>query len=413
MAGRRGRALLTALAGTLAVLATGVGDAGGVASGQGAAEAVSAAAPPVTLATPVRVLDWNVQGGQGTDGVIDFDRIIDVIRAEDPDIVTLQELHDNTDVGGENQWQRLLDAFPEYEPHFACSDRNAYGGVAGNLILSRFPIEERLTHPLPPYDANSPANRSCPLEAAASPVRRSMGGARIDVGGTDVRVYTTHLSPGLTDPSVTRRQEQARNALDKLPASLLTTPMLLTGDFNLRPDDTIRFWTAEEGWYDAWTEVMPNIGEDAITYPGDTEDARIDYVYATSGFDVEAAHTVQTGASDHLPVVVDLVIPDATPAQTGSVLAGADGRAGWAHVSAYDDGGATLRVCDNKPDGWGVRAYLRDGSGGELAVTGADPAYADQCGEFPVPAGTLAEPPSVRVCLYQAGVEKDCQQRDW
>ncbi|MEO3753457.1 endonuclease/exonuclease/phosphatase family protein [Streptomyces sp. B6B3] len=412
MAGRRGRALLTALAGTLAVLAAGAGDAGGAAPTSAAAPR-AAASGPAALATPLRVLDWNVQGGQGTDGVIDFDRIIEVIQAEDPDVVTLQELHDNTDVGGENQWQLLLDALPGWDAHFACSDRNAYGGVAGNLILSRFPIEERLTHPLPPYDAASPADRDCPLDTAASPVRRSMGGARIDVGGTDVRVYTTHLSPGLSEPSVDRRQEQARNALDKLPASLLTTPMLLTGDFNLRPDDEIRFWTAGEGWYDAWTEVAPNIGEDAITYPGDTEDARIDYVYATSGFDVTAAHTVRTGASDHLPVVVDLAIPDATPVETGSVLAGAEGLAGWAHLSAFDDGGATLRVCDNKPDGWGVRAYLRDGAGGDLAVTGADPAYADQCGTFTVPAGTLSQPPSVRVCLYAGGEEKDCRQRDW
>jgi endonuclease/exonuclease/phosphatase family metal-dependent hydrolase len=365
----------------------------GIAAGGLVAADGAEAEQTTSAATPLKVMDWNVQGGQGADGVTDFDRVVEVIRAEDPDIVTLQELHNNEAVGGENQWQRLLDEFPAYDAHFARSDENALGGDAGNLILSKFPIEERLTHRLPQYPADSDA------------VLRSLGGARVMVGGADLRIYTTHLSSGVGAEATERRNRQARDVIDTLPPELMTTPMLLTGDLNVRPDDVIRPWFAEAGWIDAWTQVNANIGGDAVTHPGSGDDARIDYVYGTAAFEVAGARTVATEASDHLPVVADLVIRDGgAVAATGTVLAGADGRAGWAHAAELGDGSGVVSVCDNKADGWGVRAYL----GGASAATGADPAYADPCGVFTVPAGS----PSVRVCLYQAGVEKDCRETD-
>ncbi|RKN45625.1 hypothetical protein D7294_03900 [Streptomyces hoynatensis] len=341
-------------------------------------------------------MDWNVQGGQGADGVTDFGRVVEAIRQESPDLVTLQELHDNSAVGGENQWQVLLDELPGYYAHFARSDENALGGSAGNLILSRYPILERLTYLLPQYPQDTTA------------VRRSLGGVRLSVGGADLRVYTTHLSPGLGTEATERRARQARAVIDKLPASLMTTPMLLTGDLNVRPDDAIRPWFAAAGWLDAWTQVNANTGEEALTHPGDGEDARIDYVYATPAFDVSAAHTVPTTASDHLPVVAELTV-HATPVAAAGAALTATELAGAAHVTAYADGGLRLRVCDNRADGWGVRAYVSAAAGGPALLTAADAAYADRCGSAAAPAGT-ADSAVVRVCSYQGGVEKDCRQ---
>lgn len=349
----------------------------------------AAAAAAVSL----RVMDWNVQGGQGTDGVTDFDRIVSVIRQQNPDVVTLQELHDNRAIGGENQWQRLLDEFPGYQAHFARSDDNAFGGSAGNLILSRYPIQERLTVLLPQYPADTTA------------VRRSLGGVRIDVGGTDVRVYTTHLSAGVGAEATERRARQARAVVDRVSSSaIMRTPALLTGDLNVRPGDAIRPWFAAPGWLDAWTQLNANTGADTVTLPGNGDDARIDYVYATPAFDVTAARTVTTGASDHRPVVVDVAAHDPALATTGTALADAGQDAGWANVTAYADASLRLRVCDNRADGWGVRAYVSGTS-----VTGNDPAFADRCYTFNAPAGT-ASSPTVRVCLYQGTTEKECRE---
>ncbi|MEW1718689.1 endonuclease/exonuclease/phosphatase family protein [Streptomyces sp. NPDC093109] len=391
---RRTHGLISGLIGALALVAAGAGAGGGVSYAADGDSATTAAA-----ALSLRVMDWNIQGGKGTDGVTDINRIARVIGAQNPDVVTLQELHDNRAIGGVNQWQALLDALPGYSAHFAKSDTNALGGVAGNLILSKYPIKETLTYQLPQYPAGTTA------------VLRSLGGARLDVDGTAVRVYTTHLSAGVGTEATERRNRQARAVIDKLPSSLVTSPMLLTGDLNVRPDDGIRPWFAAADWIDSWTRVNANTGASAVTHPGDgLDDSRIDYVYSTPALDVGSAHTVSTNASDHLPVVTDLTVRSAAVTRTGTVLAGADSDAGWAHLAVQDDGAATLRVCDNKADGWGVRAYVYRTSGGAEVLTGADGAYADRCTAFTTAAGAVTSP-VVKVCLYKSGVEKDCRQR--
>ncbi|WP_162793780.1 endonuclease/exonuclease/phosphatase family protein [Streptomyces paludis] len=394
---RRTHGLISGLIGALALVAAGSG-----APAQAApAQAAQAAEPTATTAAALslRVMDWNIQGGKGTDGVTDINRVARVIGAQDPDVVTLQELHDNRAIGGVNQWGALLDALPQYSAHFAKSDTNALGGLAGNVILSKYPIKETLTYQLPQYPANTTA------------VLRSLGGARLDVDGTAVRVYTTHLSAGVGTEATERRNRQARAVIDKLPSALMTSPMLLTGDLNVRPDDGIRPWFAAADWIDSWTRVNVNTGASAVTHPGDgLDDSRIDYVYSTPAFDVDGAHTVSTNASDHLPVVTDLTVRSTAVTRTGTVLAGADSDAGWAHLAVQGDGAATLRVCDNKADGWGVRAYVSRTSGGAEVLTGADGAYADRCGTFTTAAGAVTSP-VVKVCLYKSGVEKDCRQR--
>lgn len=352
-----------------------------------------------TAATTLKLLDWNVQGGTGTDGRYDFNRVADVIAAEKPDIVTLQELHNNSSVGGDNQWQVLLDRFPQYKAHFAQSDANAVGGVAGNLILSTYPIKEKLTYLLPQYPSGTTA------------VRRSLGGVALDVGGTTVRVYTTHLSAGFGTEATERRDRQARAVIEKISgAALMPTPMIFTGDLNVRPDDKNRPWYASAGWNDTWTDVNANIGSTAVTHPGDgLEDSRIDYVYATPAIGTIGGHTVSTTASDHRPVVTELTVhgPVAT---SGAVLAGIDSDAGWANLAVSADNSTRLRVCDNRADGWGVRAYVYAKSGGGVVRTGADGAYADSCGTFTTAAGTVSAP-VLKICLYKGAEEKECRQR--
>ncbi len=358
----------------------------------------SAAEPESTAARiPLRVMNWNIHGGVGRDGVYDFSRIADEIRRQNPDIVTLQEVHHEE--GQTPQWELLENEFPGYESHFARGDDITPGsGSAGNLIFSRYPILERLTHKLPNDDSGA--------------VDRSLGGARVQIEGTDVRVYTTHLSSGAGAAAVARRRAQAQDAINTMPASLMTSPMVFTGDLNVRPDDEIRFWFANARWVDAWTQLHPNIGSDVVTYPGGDDDARIDYAYGTPVLDVMSAHRVVTTASDHYPVVTDFEIPITRVSKAGVVLAGADQRAGWAHAGRYPNGAATLWVCDNNADGWGVRGYVHDKASGRLVATIADGAYADRCNRVTNASAALGSSFIVKTCLYQAGVTKDCRQRE-
>ncbi|WAC20004.1 endonuclease/exonuclease/phosphatase family protein [Luteolibacter sp. SL250] len=101
-----------------------------------ACPAVAQEKPPATL----KVLCWNIHHGVGVDKKLDLERIAAVIRAQDPDVVALQEVDRgcrrsaNTDqptILGE--LTGLKSAFGEAMPYD--------GGSYGQAILSKHPIK--------------------------------------------------------------------------------------------------------------------------------------------------------------------------------------------------------------------------------------------------------------------------------
>ena len=54
------------------------------------------AAAPMFATVPLRVMSWNIQFGEGTDAVTNFDRTASWIAANNPDIVGLCEVPSET-----------------------------------------------------------------------------------------------------------------------------------------------------------------------------------------------------------------------------------------------------------------------------------------------------------------------------
>ncbi|MEC7679381.1 MAG: endonuclease/exonuclease/phosphatase family protein, partial [Planctomycetota bacterium] len=117
----------------------------------------------------LRVLCYNIHYGQGTDGRYDIARLAKVIRETKPDLVALQEVdvgvarssrvHEARELG------RLTDMAVRFGPtqHFQ-------GGLYGNAVLSRLPIEDVHIQPLPYSDSDE--NRTTyPRGAIAVQVR--------------------------------------------------------------------------------------------------------------------------------------------------------------------------------------------------------------------------------------------------
>ncbi len=132
-----GRSLLLPLALVAATALAGAG--GGVAQARTTA-ADTAPATTTVAATGLRIMDWNIEGANSSDGDANWSAIEATIRSEDPDVITMQEVHDDEGhtvdgAPGINQWQRLLDDFPQYQGHFARGDATPVGGSAGQLIL--------------------------------------------------------------------------------------------------------------------------------------------------------------------------------------------------------------------------------------------------------------------------------------
>ncbi|SEF67120.1 Metal-dependent hydrolase, endonuclease/exonuclease/phosphatase family [Nonomuraea solani] len=226
----------------------------------------------------VVVFDWNILGESA-----DIPAMAKVIRDSGANVVTLQEVHRRP---GADQVRQLADALGwdiTANAHFGVGDDVGpcdapEEGKAGNAILSSFRIVERVTIPLSNF--------------ATCPVNRSMAGAKLDLGGgAQVTVFTTHLSPGLSATSVSRREAQATKIRDYLGTR---TGVVLTGDFNALPTDPLSKSFVSAGWTDTGARYAnkPTHGT-----------ARIDYVY-TRGVTTTSGSVLSSTLSDHRPIVM-------------------------------------------------------------------------------------------------------------
>lgn len=244
-------------------------------------------APP---GTALRVMTYNIQSGHGN-----LEATATAIRAASADVVALQEVDvhwaersgfaDQAAFLGERLRMHVLFA-PIYRlPADSAGQPPREFGVA---LLSRFPIVTWRNDTLTRLSTQVPN----PVPAPAPGLLE----ATLDVQGTRVRVWNTHLDYR-GDPRV-RRQQVSEMVADIGAADV---PTIVFGDLNATP-------TAPElaplfaRLHDAWS---PAFGS-GFTYPADSASKRIDYVLVSSRFAVRAATVPDIQASDHRPVIVDL-----------------------------------------------------------------------------------------------------------
>jgi endonuclease/exonuclease/phosphatase family metal-dependent hydrolase len=233
----------------------------------------------------VRVMTFNIHHGGNMDGVYSLEGIAEVIRAVEPDVVALQEVDRRWGARSELEDQPArLSEMTGMAGHFGAALEQE-GGEYGNLILSRLPMSERSVMPLPRLGEGSE--------------QRCVVSARVEAEGGAVRFYCTHLQHN----SAPERAAQARAVLE-----LMTRhgePCVLAGDFNAQPGDE-ELEVLMRGLTDAWAAAS---GEPGHTIPSTGPAKRIDFVFTSREMRVVGARVVQTRASDHLPVAVELELP--------------------------------------------------------------------------------------------------------
>jgi endonuclease/exonuclease/phosphatase family metal-dependent hydrolase len=220
----------------------------------------------------ISIVTWNVQYGWGADGVLDLDRIAATIQAmADADLICLQEVsrHDPEldDGAGADQAAFFSARFFQHEPYFAAAlDRlgttRSRRRQFGNMILSRLPVLEIRSFPLPQ-----------PAEPGVKHMRRVAVEAVIGGAGGPFRITTTHLE----FHSAAQREAQidalraihaeacantARPPLDPGEGTYTVVPRppaaLICGDFNFVVDDpayrrmTAPFADGASALRDAW-----------------------------------------------------------------------------------------------------------------------------------------------------------------
>ena len=173
----------------------------------------------------------------------------------------------------------------------------------GNAVLSRWPIREQQTFPLPGAEVAEP---------------RSLLYALIETPHGDLPVFTTHLAwEPHHGPLRLRQVAYIAAQVDKLaPAAVLV------GDFNAEPDSAEMKHLADTGFVDSWADAAPGYTFDrANDYAraADEPSCRIDYILVRgSGTAVsdarlaftEPSHAGNTPAwpSDHYGVAAEVTL---------------------------------------------------------------------------------------------------------
>jgi endonuclease/exonuclease/phosphatase family metal-dependent hydrolase len=252
----------------------------------------------------MRVMTYNIRHGHGSDlddpdafGELDLGRIANVIRQVSPDIVALQEvdrLHPRS---------HRLDqpaALGDMLGMESCFGKNVdyKEGEYGVAILSRHPITSFTNTPLPTTDGWEVRGV---LEATVSVP-----------GAGDITVLNTHLQVGHVNTeaeAAKERGEQAAVIAGRLRE--LAEPVVLMGDFNAQPGDPELEPFAH--LVDAWTAAGDGgPGFTIPAHPATRPEVRIDVIYLSDAFHVTSSRVVTDHpagyASDHLPVVADVVV---------------------------------------------------------------------------------------------------------
>lgn len=168
----------------------------------------------------VRVLTYNIHHGEGTDGVFDLDRLANIIKSAEPDLVALQEVDQGTErAAGVNQLTEL-GRLTGLQATFGKA-MDFQGGGYGVGVLSRQPPLSVQNHPLP-----GPPGREPRTALAVDVAMRERGPV--------LQFISTHLDFG-RDSENRAAQAESLNRLIVRDGR----PSILAGDMNSRIDSPV------------------------------------------------------------------------------------------------------------------------------------------------------------------------------
>lgn len=276
----------------------------------------------------MKLITWNIQWARGVDEKVDPRRIVDHARQmADFDVLCLQEVAANfPDLDGNDRTDQFA-LFAELLPGFTAIEAvgvdvpDGQGGRKrfGNLLLTRLPVAQALRHVLP---WGAAATRNMPRVLVEAVVETPCG---------PVRLMTTHLeysSPSLRAAQIEgirqiHRMAAARQATPRAPGPHTyvltpnTTSAILTGDFNMRPDDAglAQLLAPFEGnvppLLDLWPVLRGEVPHPPSAFICDQTygpPGCLDYVLATPDLAARArsiTYDIETRASDHQPILAE------------------------------------------------------------------------------------------------------------
>lgn len=234
----------------------------------------SAAETPAT----VRVATYNIHRCRGLDGLTRPQRIVDVLRLIDADVIALQEVRGQAEeIGAELGMGWVM-----------ATTRLLRGQEFGNVILSRHPIKGHSQYDL--------SYRSCESRCVLR--------ADVQIGRHCLHVFNVHLGTALLE-----RRYQAGRLSTFVNDHRVTGSKIVLGDFN--------------EWLKGETTRMLDKSMKSVdlrrflrrrrTYPGVFPVLHLDHIYYDGAIEVVGVELPRTRltlvASDHLPLVAEVALP--------------------------------------------------------------------------------------------------------
>lgn len=282
--------------------------------------------PTAAADRQLRVMTYNIHFGQNAENVYDLQAIADVITASKADVVCLQEVdvnwgtrsnYDNTlSMLAQMTGMSSYNAFIYDKPSSRGAEYpNERFGVA---FLSKYPIISSANHEITRWSTQDGDPQ--PGDANFPGTKPGFGEIVVDVDGVKVRFYNTHLDYRAQPPEgypSTIRLDQVNDMLRIM--DIDSCPTILAGDMNADAADPTAaevFEPVLKKFVDSWAVAGQG---SSVSFPssdavkeqdGTVSKARkIDYIFTTPGsVDVISSHIIDSAASDHRPVVADLVV---------------------------------------------------------------------------------------------------------
>lgn len=263
--------------------------------------ATCAVVAPAAAQQELRVMSFNIRYGTANDGPNHWDLrrdfLVDVITAEAPDVIGVQEaLH--------GQLVFLLAQLPAYGLVGVGRDDGKEAGEYSAILYRK----ERLTVQQSETFWFSETPRAVASTSWGNRIPRICTWARFATGaGTSLYVYNVHLDHQ-SQPS---REKSAALLRARIEAREPKAPFVVTGDFNAgERNPAVQTMTAGNFAIDTFRVKHPTaspVGTFTGFEPGRVDGEKIDYVFVSPDVAVEEAAIVRTSRegkypSDHFPV---------------------------------------------------------------------------------------------------------------
>lgn len=237
----------------------------------------------------LRITTYNIHKCRGLDGRVRPQRIIDVLKETDPDIIALQEVVGMDQLERESNQVRAIAEELGFDFRIG-ENRRLHGGAYGNAVLTRLPIVSGLNHDV---TCRKSEPRGC-LEVVLElePTQR-------------LRIFNVHLGTGFFE-----RRYQARRLLDVVGNHSGISPRVILGDFNEWPRGLVSHLL--QNHFEV-AEPRGRLGR-SRSYPGILPLAHVDHIYHDASLELHSVKVHRSRlaliASDHRPIVAEFRVPN-------------------------------------------------------------------------------------------------------